>query len=313
MNTALVIASRELRDRSRLFLVAVILSILPFAIALLPGARSDRATTIAMAGGTFAVALGFGIAIVLGSSIVGRELAEKRMSFLFSKPVSPAAIWFGKMSAALVTSLGCFLLIIAPAYLASRQVWVTTTLHYAAAITIVFLFFVTHAVTTMVRSRSPLIGLDFVLALASAAAVYFIVRPLLLAGAASALLRVIGGIAIALLVILVIAPVVQLTLGRTDIRRNHIALSRAIWIPFAAVLAVFAAYVAWFIAVPLDEMRVFSITQSPSSDMVVVSGMAEDRGDYVATLLVNAKTGESERIATPPWWGATRATSPSPG
>lgn len=303
MNTALIIASRELRDRSRLFLVALILAVVPFLIALLPGARSDRPTTIAMGGGTFAVALGFATAIALGASIVGRELAEKRLSFLFSKPVSPASIWFGKVMAALATSLGCFLIIIVPTYLVSRGVWLTTTLHWAAAISIVFLFFISHAIATMVRSRSVLIGLDFLLALGTAAAIYLIVRPLLIGGAVDELRWVLGGIAAALLVILAVAPVAQLALGRTDVRRNHFALSRALWIPVVIVLAIAAAYVASLIRISPEEMRVFSLVQSPSNNSVVVSGSALSHEDYVGTLLVDAASGKYERLPTPPWWG----------
>ena len=307
MSHTLVIASRELRERSRVFLMASAMAVLPFLAALVPAARHDRPLAIAGIAGFLSVALALGVAVAQGTSTIAGDLVERRMSFYFTKPVSPAAIWFGKTIAALVTSLICFAIVAAPAFLATGDQWRQTLggprMLAFLGIGVVLMFLFSHVLSTIVRSRSGLIGIDFVLAAATVAAVYFIVRPVLFGsqGMAAMLLVAIG---IAFVVILAAAPVWQLARGRSDIRRSHAALSRALWTTVAAVLLVAGVYVAWLVRVsPSDLAEISDVEQAPAGSAVFISGVGSMRGDYQSSFLIDTASGRATRIQAPAWWG----------
>jgi hypothetical protein len=307
MSRTLMVASRELRERTRVFLMAAAMAILPFATALAPAARGNRPMIIAGVAFGAAIMLTTGLAVALGASTVAGDLASRRMSFYFSKPLSPWSIWFGKVIAALASIAICFAIIVTPAFLVTGSEWKrsfagTNALLLVAGIAAV-LFFVTHALSTMVRSRSALIGVDFVMAAFSAGATFLIVRPLLIGGSTLAF-TVLRIIAITILGILVFAPIWQLAIGRTDIRRSHAALSRAIWVPIAILLIAFGAYAAWVVHVdPSDLKTIETVLQAPGGNSVFLSGNARGRGDYRASFLIDPNSGRHERIASLPWWG----------
>jgi hypothetical protein len=307
MSHTLVIASCELRERSRVFLMAAALAVVPFLTALVPAAGSDRPLVITGVAGFLALALAFGVVIMQGTSTVAGELAAKRISFYFTKPLSPAAIWFGKTLAALAISVICFAIVVVPALLFTGNQWErtfgSTRLFGLFAIGLVAMFLVSHALSTMIRSRSGLVGVDFLLAAIAGGAIFAIVKPLFLAGStlAASILAVIGA---AIVVILLLAPVWQLAQGRTDIRRSHVALSRALWIPLAAVLLVAGAYVAWVVRIaPTDLVSITNIEQAPGGNTMFLSGSGRGRGDYQSSFLVDVQTGRYARVSGPSWWG----------
>jgi hypothetical protein len=305
--TALALAFRELRDRSRLFIICAALATVPFIAAALPAARADRAGVIAVVSSFLALALALGSAVALGASTVARDLVERRLSFYFSKPVSPAAIWIGKATASLIASLVCFAIIAAPGALASRRVWpmlwmmTASQLVVIATASVVVLFFLSHTLATMIRSRSPWIAIDFMLAVIAVGAVALLVRPLL-AGAAVELARTTGlAVGAAVLIVLAVAPIGQLARGRTDIRRSHAALSRSLWPPLVAVLALVAAYEWWVVSVtPSDLEAILYLEQPPAGGRAYVFGSTRNRGDYHAGFLVEAG-GRWRRIPSMPW------------
>ncbi len=157
MNAAILIAGRELRDRSRLFLIATVLAAIPF-IAVLT-LQDHRKTGMAMTASFLAVGYAAVVALTLGISAIGRELSEKRTSFLFSKPVSPAAMWFGKTFAAMTICFGAFAIVVLPTYVFARDgwrdLWGRSDLGALYAIILcAALFFGGHVASTMLRSRS---------------------------------------------------------------------------------------------------------------------------------------------------------------
>ena len=306
MSRTLVIASREVRERSRVLVMAAAMAVLPFLTVLVPAVGSDHPQIIAGVGGFLGVAMALGIALALGGSTIAGELVSRRMSFYFSKPVSPAAIWFGKMLAAIAISIACFAIIAVPAFLATGDQWLrvfggTRLLPYIGG-GILLMFLISHALNTMVRSRSALVGLDFLLAGVSLVAIFFIVRPLLLAATVmGVVLGIIGGVTI---LTLFFAPLWQLERGRSDIKRSHAALSRAIWTPAAVVLVVVGAYAAWVVRVaPKDLTRIVDVEQSPSGNAIFLTGTTPARGDYRASYLVDLDSGRYQRVDTLPWWG----------
>lgn len=303
MKHTLVIASRELRANARVFAAAAAMSLLPFIAMIAP---HDRKEALAVAAGLLALVVAFGTSIMFGASTIVGDLKERRLSFYFSKPIPAAALWFGKLIAALLTSVFCLAVILAvSAPFAGReflQIWNSTAFAFAGS-GIVLFFLISHTLATMVRSRSALIGLDFVLAAVCLGAIFYIVKPLLLAGAMIGviLLGIIGG---AIVLTLFFAPVWQLERGRSDIKRSHAALSRAIWTAAAVVLVAVGAYAAWVVSVkPADLTRIADVQQSPSGTAMFVTGTTGGRGDYRASFLVDANDGRSQRVDTLPWWG----------
>src|SRR5260370_34576724 len=120
--SALVIARRELAEKRFVFLTAAIVALQPFWVILMPSAFG-RQSILATVGGVLAIGFTGGLAVVLGVSTIGRDLADKRLSFYFAKPVSAQAIWYGKLAAALLMIAGSFAIIIGPVLLWGMGAW----------------------------------------------------------------------------------------------------------------------------------------------------------------------------------------------
>ena len=243
--------------------------------------------------------------------MVGRELSDRRLSFYFSRPLPAAAIWFGKLIGAVVLVAVSFAIIFLPAFASARGVWkVSWNLEpgpLAAAVLglSVVLVLASHAVSTMVRSRSALVILDIVAAAVVAGAFIVITRPLFDAFAVRLLVTVIAALVAALLVALIGSGAWQLSRGRADVQRSHTEMSKFLWITLGVALAVAGAYTAWVVSVDVDDLTKTEGEQSPGGEWSVVAGDSAFRGDYRAGFLVNTRNGASVKL--PPWsrwWGA---------
>jgi len=310
VNTAITIGMRELRERSRLFVIAGALAILPFLVAAMPNLSGNRRLAIATVSGIGALNYAFALAILLGVSIVGRELSEKRLSFYFARPVEAWAIWAGKAGAALLTLITVAALIAIPGWLAAPSQWQIVwardnwIIWRASAVACLFFFLGGHVLGTMMRSRSVLIVIDFVLGVLAAAAAFLVIRPLLFSGAFQLAAGVQIAMGTALLAVLAIVPVWQLSRGRADVRRSHSALSRALWPAIGAIILIAGAYSAWMTSTTfasIDEVQ--HLEQSPSGEWVFVTGGDDARRNIPASFLLHTATGKSERLNISPWTG----------
>jgi ABC-type transport system involved in multi-copper enzyme maturation permease subunit len=293
-----VIATRELREKGRLFTLALILAALPFLMTLVPAMRGwGNSTLIGFFGGMLGVALGLGLAIALGASVIGRELTDKRLSFYFARPLSPASIWIGKAAAGIFTAFACFAIIAVPALIVSRDVWGTawmlTQPQFVAAVAagVVVLFLVSHALSTMVRSRSALLGLDIAFIVATGFVLVSLEKPLLLGEGMLMSLRLGAAVLAALTLVLAAGPVWQLAKGRADVRRNHAALSRFVWTGVAVVLLAAAAFVWWVVTPSASDIVRGTVVQAPGGRWLHVHGETKHRGDYIASFLVDTRGG----------------------
>ncbi|MEO8383468.1 MAG: hypothetical protein ABI779_27675 [Acidobacteriota bacterium] len=309
MNGTLVIAARELRANTRIFIISAVLAVWPFLASLLPTARGHRAEVIVVLGGFLSVAVGLGLAVALGISTIGRELSERRLSFYFSKPVSPAAIWFGKAGAAIVTSVLSFALIALPTYFTSPQTW---RLHWlgdaqpvvVAALVIAALFFLSHFLSSILRSRSAYLAFDVIALLLLLAGLYAVVRPLALGGAGDTAKIILVSMGAIVAGALVVGPVWQLANGRTDAKRGHAALSRAVWSILGGALLLAGGYVAWLISGYASDLKDVHFVEQPGHGTAfLVSGTGAGRGEYVSTFLIDQRKGDSRRLSVPKWWG----------
>ncbi|HEY3055465.1 MAG TPA: hypothetical protein VGK31_05995 [Thermoanaerobaculia bacterium] len=310
MTRVLAIAARDLRQRSFVFTAAAFMAAIPFLAALLPYTRwSSRGDVISVGGVVVSIGFTYALAMILGGSFVGRDLSERRLSFYFSKPVSAAAIWVGKLVAAVVTIGLCFGITFLPSFLITRRVWAPNlsgispaSMIMANVTTALCLLLVAHAGSTMVRSRSPRVALDLLLLCAVVGGVWLTLRPLF-AVRAMRLFKDVGLFILAGLVLSVLlAGWWQLAKGRTEIRRSHSELSRSLWICAGAIVLIAALYVAWVFSAGPRDIDIKMGTQNARGDWMILRGPAHHRGDYEAIFLVNLVNGRWMRFE-PARWG----------
>ncbi len=308
MTRAITIAAREMRERSFVFITAAIAALIPFVAAILRVGNSGALPIIAVVGFSMSLTFTFGLAGVLGASMVGRELSERRLSFYFSKPVSASAIWFGKLSGALVTIAVCFGLIFLPSYLVARPIWgqtfgqITPGGFVAFVLTVsVYLLLLLHALSSMVRSRSALVALDLVLLALFAGALWLIIRPLVANVAFDLVMKILRVAVLAIPVAIAAAGAWQLSRGRTDIRRSHLELSRFFWIAVAVVIAGAGAFVVWVLSATPADLRNVNVAANNGADWMVMTGTAANRGDYRPAFLVDTRTGKAKRFPAMRW------------
>ena len=268
------------------------------------------ADTIAMGSLIFGSAFAIAVGVISGASFIGRDLSDGRMSFYFSRPAGSLSIWFGKLTASVLMIVGTFGFIIVPARLATGRNWTriissssTWSVLYILAVAIA-LFLIAHVISTFARSRSPLIALDFAAAVICGVVIRLLFLPLF-AGEAFILVK---GLAIALggaaIVAIIGGGAWQLERGRTDRRRNHLALSQFLWTTMAAALLIAAGYVGWVVsAQPGDLAGQVEASRSPSGPFAVISGNAKGRSDYRATFLLNLDDGSKWRLDPRARWG----------
>lgn len=311
MKNALVIAAREFEEKRFVVYAALAFSILPFILAMIPGISSgSRRDVIAAAGLMMGTGFTVALAVISGASFVGRDLSDGRMSFYFSRPAGSMAIWFGKLTAGMLMIAGCFALIVAPARLttgdALRRVW-SSSLSEAAAYVLpaaLALFLIAHTIGTFARSRSPLIAFDFAAAVVCGVAIRYLMIPLIY-GQAHFLIKWLSiSLAIALAVAIIGGGAWQLERGRTDRRRNHLALSQFLWGTMAVALLMAAAYVAWVMSATVKDLNGdVHATPSYNGPFAVIGGTARGRADYHAGFLVNTEDGSAMRVDPRADWG----------
>jgi hypothetical protein len=311
MRNTLVIARRELLEKRFVFVTAVAFSVLAMILPFVPGVRtSDRAQALAIVSLIFSAGFTVGLAAILGASIIGRELSDGRLSFYFSKPVSAASIWFGKLIAATLLIALSFAIIALPGFVAGfRNVLHTwTNLGDALpAIRIVLVaaavvFLLGHVIGTFVRSRSVWLVFDFVAAAMCGVAIWMIGRALAggfafeLIKTLAIIVSVFAGVAI------IAAGAWQVARGRTDRKRSHIELSRFLWIAIGGLLLATAAYTMWVTSVPFADLIPDAADHSPNGAWAIISGLGKNRADYRASFLYDLRNGRTYRLTAINAW-----------
>lgn len=303
MTHVLTIARREVSERRFVLVAAVTFALLPLIIAALPlqGNRSER-----LAVGTVIFSVGFtlGLAAVLGSSVIGNGLTTGRLSFYFTRPVSGAAIWFGKLLGSLFLIAGSFFIAVSPLLLVRDQWSHSWNANDGAGSVVVLsvafaLFLVAHALSTMIRSRSWVIAIDFVAFAAAVVLLATIVQPLIFNGVRLAA-GLLGSVIVASLLAIAGAAAWQLHRGRTDRIRSHIAFSTALWSAIGVFLAMAASVALWVRSASPAELAQFSDGfRTRNSTMVYLAGTT-DRLSARAAYLADVKTGRWRQVASAP-------------
>ena len=190
MNGFLTVARRELWERRNLVLAAPILALLPLLAPYVPGLTDVPEGVRRLA---FKALLGFALplalALGLGASALGDEVAGRRLGFFFSRPLGTFAIWGGKMVVALLVPVAISVLVVGPFVLFRTEGGDLAWRGFRSMPWFVILGFswvlasLAQVVAGLYRTRSPWLVLDLALAGALSTAFYLLVWHLVDAGA----------------------------------------------------------------------------------------------------------------------------------
>jgi hypothetical protein len=322
------VLSREVAERRLLLLAAAVTGLFPFAVPLLPGFAGGDPSEM-RSGTALALGLIFSAvaAVTLGASVIAGELAERRLGFYFARPLAGWAIWAGKLAGGVVLCAGVALLVLLPALLLNSHVELGTpwwlgdsSIRSLPAFLVLlvlgaaFLLLATHVVSSMARSRSPWLLLDLGAAFAVAVLVWNTRLLLVRQSASLAFSRGFVCFLVAAAAACLLASSVQVTRGRTDLRRGHRLLSLTLWGLLGLATLGFAAYARWVVnASPSDLEVISSVTPARSGSWIGLRGQAAGRGDFSPSFLFDTSSGRFYRISSTPYyllWGLQPTLSP---
>jgi hypothetical protein len=308
MKKLLAVARREVIEKWFVFAAALAVSAIVPLLPVLRGmtgspARELRGYLVVFAAWSFIAA----VAAALGASALAGEIARGHGGFYFSRPLSSASIWGGKLSSSLGIALAAGLIVAAPTLLLDRRLDPLADIAGSArrglllaAAAAVLLFLGSHAIATMVRSRSMLALADLILAVAVGFLTWDALRRLygLWPDPARALWRVGAAGAAVAAAVLVAGMHRGVSRGRTDPRAAHRALSATVWSGLLVAAFGLTMYSRWVLAAPASSLESFESASPLGSDgWVSLEGLA--RGTR-AEFLYDTRTGRSRRIFGPP-------------
>lgn len=295
MKALVLVARREIVERRMVFVAGLIFGLLPLVTPLLPGVTNGRDARGATALFLLA-ALAWGAALILGASVWAKDLSDGRLGFWFSRPVSPASIFGGKLLGAAALVVGASLLVVLPTALidgpgvrhvvgsGAEGVWVL------CVVFALLLLPLAHAASVAIRAHDAWIAADL-LALAGCS--------LLVASAARSVTRIgfLPLLGFAIVATIALLPLVALVAGfvhasraRTDVKRSHTVLSTVLWGTMLPICAVAAAGAWWFTHPNASSLReIFGSRVDPSGRWGFVMGSVRHRGAMPFAFLVDVK------------------------
>jgi hypothetical protein len=306
MSALLAIAGRELRERWGLPLAAFCWGL----VLLVPILRYDeKALSLAPVA---AVPAAWVVALLMGGSVIARDLADGRLAFFFARPVPWWAIAGGKLLAALALTLATAVAGAVPTLLAGWDkaafaAWLRDGLTGGGlAINLVLLLVLIglgHAASVVYRSRSPWAALDFALFALAIAGGAALVRALarwgLWWGEPLPRERFVLGVLLVLATLALAPALVQVALGRSDIRRGHRAVSITLWSGVLLLLAVVGGFVAWAVSLGPEAFPSRYVTgASNDGRFVVLDAAREAQGPGSrARFLLDTRSGRALRLS----------------
>ncbi len=326
MRGFVAVFEREIVERRLLPLAALMLGLVPLAAPLLPGMASSPPAVIRSG-----VALGLALivsvvlAVLLGGSILARDLGERRLGFYFARPLPAGAIWAGKMAAAAALAAGAGLLVLLPVSLLGELpdpsgYWGSMLTEGAALSgpgiaavwlgSILLIVAVAHAGGVILRSRSLWLLLDLAGLSVTVAVAWTCLEVLIRDGAglmiwkglrpsvsSFTLLHYIeAAVAAVALLALAAAGAAQVSRGRTDLRRGHRVLSVVLWGVLLPASLLFAGYTRWFESPsPQDLVSVEGVAAAPAGSWIALYGRAAHRGGYLPGFLLDVSSGRFVR------------------
>jgi hypothetical protein len=310
MRAFIAITARELRERWTLPLATFCFGFVPLVLALRAGERPLSISLI------LAMPTAWTVALMLGASVIARDLGDGRLGFFFARPVPWWAIAGGKLLAALLLTLATAFSAALPSLLAEWNLaGYARGLRDSAAggglvlflVLVVGLVALGHSAGVVYRSRSAWAALDFLLFAATVLGAILLFRAFVRLGVVTASRppepwRFAGQLLLVALVPLA-AAAVQLAWGRSDLRRGHRAMSITFWAGALAWFAVIGGLLARELAATPADFASRHVTRATGNGhyLSLLAVDSSSRPSRTASFLLDTASGRSTRISNESW------------
>ena len=310
MRTLCELVRREVEQRWLYLGGGLLLGLLALAAPVLPVVGDQPAQDVREAAAVMLFWLAsLSFSLLLGATVFGGDLAERRMGFDFSRPLGGWTILFGRLGGTLLVALGSTALVVLPTLAVGRRVpalslWPSSepgtspgeaVLTWLVAVTLLVLL--AHYLRTFALASSAWRLLDLAALVLAFVALRWIAGGLLAGLAWRALLRALEITGIGLLVGLLAAVAAQVVAGRTAVRLGHRLLSLVFWLILGVALAAAAAFASWVLAAgPGDLERPAAVDLPPAGDWILLSGTARGRAGYEPNFLYRVTDGTHFRL-----------------
>jgi hypothetical protein len=290
----MAIAAREVSERVALLGLAVLLAILPFVAPRV--GIGDRP----LLGGFLGTVMVFTAAILTGSSVIARDLAEGRLGFFLSRPVPWWSIWGGKMLAAFVLTFVAGAIVLGPSAIVGD--WSLPAGGWWVQILVPGLIAVIGFANVMAvgyRARSLWFAADLALMAGLAWLAARTYRGLMDMAVDASHIDYASMALWTLAFAVTLAGAAQVAQGRAHIARSHRVMAITLWAVLTPAVLAYAAWGTWVDRVAPSHVRsVLSAWSAPKGSWIVVAGRARwPRPESLsAALLVDTSSGRFLRL-----------------
>jgi hypothetical protein len=298
----MAIAAREVSERVTLLGLAVALAVVPFVA---PGLGIGDRPLLEVFLATVMVVTA---AVLTGSSVIARDLAEGRLGFFFARPQPWWSIWGGKMLAAVVLTFAAGAIAIVPVLMslegagpAGRSIVPAARSVAVLAPGLLALIGLAHVLAVAYRARSGWFALDLAMVFGLGLLATRAFRTLTAWGVSPVDFEVAAAVLWFLAVVLTLAGAVQVAQGRSDLRRGHRVISIVFWSCVTPAVLAYVAFAAWVQRPsPGDFGTMMAAWAAPKGTWIAAAG----RGRWprpesaVPALLVDTATGRFVRAGS---------------
>jgi hypothetical protein len=290
----MAIAARETFERVGLLGLAAALAVVPF---LAPRAGIGDRPLLGVFLGSVMV---FTAAVMTGSSVIARDLAERRLGFFLARPLPWWSVWGGKTLAALVLTFTTGAIVVGPA--SARGDWRFPAAGWLTAILVPGLLALiggAHALAVAYRGRSGWFAADLAIAVTLVWIVAGTFRALLPSGGGAENVYHVSAALWVVALAVMLASAAQVARGGTDIRRAHRILSLVIWSILVPAVLGYATWGAWVRRPwPADLASIVSAQAVPGTTWITVAGRVHwpRPASLVTTMVVDPRTGRFLRV-----------------
>ncbi len=328
---------REVAERRLLLLAGLFLGFVPIVLPWVPGIPTRFSPEEIRTAAAIGLTMLFGgvSLLILGSTIVGRDLSEKRLGFYFSRPISSWTLWLSRIVAALVLVLVSVLLIVTPTSIVDPESWIEPIwesdsgptwpllgigerfllVHFNderpaqaatpkmyllfVCLTVLLLLTLTHAVSTMIRGRNLWVLADLA-GLGVFLGLCWNARDVLVREEALGALVWAEFLSLpSILAALVVAGGVQLAHGRIDLLRGHRYLSATLWPLLIFVALAFSTYARWVTSSTIEDLERLTRSQAaPGEQWLMAGGPVRHRAGAQAAFLLDVDSGRVQRLGS---------------
>lgn len=300
MNGYFAVCWYELSQRRLALLTALALSVLPWVAPFFrPAIPAGEVRTVVAA--TVALLLGWGLAVLLGATVIASDLGAGRLSFQFAQPISTSAIWAGRLSAATVLPLLVSAVILFPVTLVEpgfRAAALGPQLGslLLAVLLVPALVVFAHTLSVLLRARSA--WLVLVLGATGIAGLLFMVSAdrLRYYGAHQLLQITCVATFLTSSLGLLAASYLQMRIGRSYLQRSNQVLSIAFSCVLGAGALGFWSYTAWAVRPELADLQGVFSARALTDGWIRVRGPVRWRPTYNPTLFIRPEKGQAITI-----------------